>query len=85
MPTASCGRTPCLLNLLPEKYVSVPIYIFSYLCSCIPTYVREQTIQVAKAVHDTRNRDETKPLNDLHTGKALLRVEGGFIFFREIQ
>jgi len=35
---------------------------------------------VAKAVHDTRNRDETKPLNDLHTGKALFRVEGGFLF-----
>jgi len=43
--TASCGRTPGLLKLSPEKCVSVPIY----LSLSIHTGPHEQTILVVKA------------------------------------
>ena len=38
-PGASCGHVPGLLKLFPEKCVSVPIYISTYLCPYAPTHL----------------------------------------------
>ena len=38
-PQPAYGRAPGLLKLFPEKCVSVPIYVSTYLCLYAPTHV----------------------------------------------